>query len=72
MNSITKTPKTTTAVPTALLARIAQMIRRAPKHTHNLVEVALTDDCDYGCKILACECGERVVSHRRIYGCPQG
>lgn len=41
-------------------------------HVHDMVEVALTDDCDYGCKVLACKCGERVVSHRRVYGCPQG
>ncbi|MFY1620056.1 hypothetical protein [Micromonospora sp. WMMD736] len=39
---------------------------------HRMVEVALTDECDHGCKVLECECGLRTVSHRRIYGCPLG
>lgn len=49
-------------------------LHRAPEHVHNLVEVGLTDECEYGCKILACSAGDTqpVVSHRAVYGCPQG
>ncbi|MFC3504463.1 hypothetical protein ACFOOK_26325 [Micromonospora krabiensis] len=43
-----------------------------PEHVHSMVEVALTDDCGYGCKVLRCPCGEQAVSHRSIYGCPLG
>lgn len=47
---------------------------RAPEHVHTLVEVGLTDECEYGCKIVACSSGDTapVVSHRAIYGCPLG
>jgi hypothetical protein len=39
----------------------------------NLVEVALTSDCRFGCKILRCpDCGGEQVSHRAVYGCSAG
>lgn len=37
------------------------------------VEVRLTTDCEYGCKVMACpDCGAEQVSHRAVYGCPAG
>lgn len=36
----------------------------------DLVEVALTDECTHGCKIMACPvCDARTVWHQASYGC---
>ncbi|MEV0329092.1 DUF6284 family protein [Micromonospora echinospora] len=38
-----------------------------------LVEVRMSADCVYGCKVVACQdCGAEQVSHRAAYGCPDG
>ncbi|MFI6824156.1 DUF6284 family protein [Micromonospora sp. NPDC050187] len=51
----------------------AELTARQREHVCRLVEVGLTTDCAYGCKILRCpNCGREQVSHRAVYGCPDG
>ncbi|SCL39231.1 hypothetical protein GA0074692_5288 [Micromonospora pallida] len=51
----------------------AELTARQHGHVCRLVEVALTTDCAYGCKVLRCrDCGGEQVSHRAVYGCPVG
>lgn len=55
-----------------MLAWLIQVIKGwfVEKHTCSMREIAITDECNYGCKVLACSsCGTWVVSHRAIYGC---
>ncbi|MDG4815177.1 DUF6284 family protein [Micromonospora sp. WMMD956] len=55
------------------VTRAAAEVAARPAHVCNLIEVRLTTDCRYGCKILACRvCGGEQVSHRAVYGCPAG
>lgn len=51
-----------------LIRKFVSLFSKKPAH-HHCLEVGLTDECEYGCKIIQCACGDRVVSHRRIYGC---
>ena len=52
----------------SLVRKIVSMFKK-PEHHHYWLEWGLTDECNHGCKVLECLCGEMVVSHRRIYGC---
>lgn len=57
------------------MSRLLAILRRTRPCGHawtGLREIGMTNDCDYGCKIMACPCGVHLVSHRAIYGCPQG
>ncbi|MEU8051788.1 DUF6284 family protein [Micromonospora haikouensis] len=57
----------------ARVIRAAAEVAARPAHVCDLIEVRLTTDCRYGCKILACRtCGAEQVSHRAVYGCPAG
>ncbi|WP_435826255.1 DUF6284 family protein [Micromonospora carbonacea] len=57
----------------ARVTRAAAEVTARPAHVCNLIEVRLTTDCRYGCKILRCQtCGGEQVSHRAVYGCPAG
>lgn len=38
---------------------------------HDMTERAMSD-CEFGCKVFGCECGEREVRHMASYGCPIG
>ncbi|MFI6819785.1 DUF6284 family protein [Micromonospora sp. NPDC050187] len=49
----------------------ADLTARQREHVCRLVEVRLSTDCAYGCKVVACQiCGVEQVSHRAVYGCP--
>ncbi|MDG4818268.1 DUF6284 family protein [Micromonospora sp. WMMD956] len=57
----------------ARVTRAAAEVTARRAHVCDLVEVRLTTDCRYGCKVLACrKCGVEQVSHRAVYGCPAG
>lgn len=50
----------------AYLARMQQV-----RHAHNLDEAEMSD-CEFGCKVYRCSCGEARVEHMASYGCPVG
>ncbi|WP_320069028.1 DUF6284 family protein [Micromonospora sp. RTGN7] len=55
------------------VTRAAAEVAARPAHVCDLVEVRLTTECRYGCKVLRCrKCGAEQVSHRAVYGCPAG
>ncbi|WP_436528620.1 DUF6284 family protein [Actinoplanes sp. HUAS TT8] len=61
----------------AQLTRTASSIAGRPRRGHDCatwsIEVALTQDCPYGCKIVRCgKCGGERVQHYAIYGCRAG
>lgn len=39
---------------------------------HNLGNEVRLSDCEYGCKVYSCSCGDEHLSHSRIYGCREG
>lgn len=51
------------------IRNLLSLLRKKPAHFHSYREVGLTEECEYGCKIIQCACGEKKVSHRAIYGC---
>lgn len=54
---------------------VSLFTNKKPAHHHYYVESGMTNECDFGCKIVKCQdraCGNKIVSHSRIYGCPLG
>lgn len=41
-------------------------------HVHDMVESAMTDTCNHGCKVYRCACGETEIRHYASYGCTIG
>lgn len=52
-----------------LVRKLVSIFSKKPKYYHHWLEVGLTDECEHGCKVLRCSCGEMMISHRKIYGC---